>query len=228
MAIKLSDIDFSTTASLAIPEGNVIKITRNGNIVWEKSSGYTQVEYIGLTRTQYINTGLKASNVTRVVLDFEVTDTSVDNYIFGTQKPQGITVVERYCLQWNKVAGYYSMLTNGVETTFSGFNVVTGLGRHLLDKNRDNTTLDGRSINKSAGTFTTSYDMYLGTINSGGTPSSYGMIGMIYSCQIYDNDVLVRDFIPCVNPSGVAGLYDSVNDVFYENAGTGTFTAGAA
>lgn len=36
----------------------------------------------------------------------------------------------------------------------------------------------------------------------------------------------VRNFIPCKNISGILGLYDIVNNIFYTNAGTGTFTAG--
>ena len=46
------------------------------------------------------------------------------------------------------------------------------------------------------------------------------------SCKIYDNGTLVRDFIPCKNASGVVGLWDDVNSAFYQNAGSGTFTAG--
>ena len=48
----------------------------------------------------------------------------------------------------------------------------------------------------------------------------------LYSCKIYDNGTLVRDFIPCQTTSGEIGLWDDVNSVFYGNAGTGTFTAG--
>ena len=48
----------------------------------------------------------------------------------------------------------------------------------------------------------------------------------MYGCKIYSNDVLVRDFIPCKNASGVVGMWDDVNDTFYSNAGSGTFTAG--
>ena len=33
--------------------------------------------------------------------------------------------------------------------------------------------------------------------------------------------------IPCKNPSNEIGMYDLVNDVFYSNAGTGSFIAGA-
>jgi hypothetical protein len=199
-----------------------------GNSPARLPSGYTEVEYIGLTGTQYVDTGFKASNTTRVVMDFELTDTSVDNYIFGAYKPSGITAVERYYLWWSKTHNYYTMYTNDAGSSFTGFKEVAGLGRHLLDKNRNNTILDEVSMSVNDSTFTTSYDMYLGTVNSGGTPRSTGMVGKIYSCQIYDNDVLVRDFVPCVNASGVAGLYDLANGVFYGNAGTGVFEAGLA
>ena len=43
---------------------------------------------------------------------------------------------------------------------------------------------------------------------------------------IWESDTRVRDFIPCKNPSGTVGLYDTVNGTFYGNAGTGTFIAG--
>ena len=42
--------------------------------------------------------------------------------------------------------------------------------------------------------------------------------------QIYDNDILVRDFVPCINAEGEYGLYDFVNSQFYGNVGTGSFT----
>lgn len=45
--------------------------------------------------------------------------------------------------------------------------------------------------------------------------------------EITKNNELVRDFIPVQRKSdNVLGLYDLVNDVFYTNDGTGTFTAG--
>ena len=37
--------------------------------------------------------------------------------------------------------------------------------------------------------------------------------------KIYDNDVLVRDFVPCKNVSNVVGLYDRVNGAFYTDTG---------
>lgn len=46
----------------------------------------------------------------------------------------------------------------------------------------------------------------------------------LYSCKIYDNGTLARDYIPCVSPDGEYGLYDMVEEKFYSNQGTGQFT----
>ena len=49
----------------------------------------------------------------------------------------------------------------------------------------------------------------------------------IYECAIWDNNILLKKFIPCYRKSDdVIGMYDVVNGVFYTNAGTGTFTKG--
>ncbi|MDY6152100.1 MAG: hypothetical protein SPI06_01690 [Terrisporobacter sp.] len=49
-----------------------------------------------------------------------------------------------------------------------------------------------------------------------------------YKVKIYDNGILVRDFIPIKTTTNIYGLWDKVNKVFYKNAGTGTFTGGPA
>ena len=53
-------------------------------------------------------------------------------------------------------------------------------------------------------------------MNTGGTVDTRRISGKLYGCKIYDNDKIVRDFIPCKNSSGVIGLYDTVNSQFYQ------------
>ena len=50
--------------------------------------------------------------------------------------------------------------------------------------------------------------------------------GKIYYVKIYDNDVLVRDFIPVLDKDGTPCMYDKVEHKLYYNAGTGDFIAG--
>lgn len=48
----------------------------------------------------------------------------------------------------------------------------------------------------------------------------------MYRCQIYQDSLLIRDFVPAKRKSdNVIGLYDIANNVFYTNgSGSGTFT----
>ena len=49
----------------------------------------------------------------------------------------------------------------------------------------------------------------------------------IYYFKIYENGVLVRNYVPCYRISdGVIGLYETVTGTFVTNAGEGTFTKG--
>ncbi len=50
---------------------------------------------------------------------------------------------------------------------------------------------------------------------------------ILYSAKITVDGVLERDFVPCYRKSDdEIGMYDLVNDIFYTNQGTGTFTKG--
>lgn len=47
-----------------------------------------------------------------------------------------------------------------------------------------------------------------------------------FGFKILQNDILVRDFIPCINPNNVVGMYDIVNGVFYSSPNGTAFVAG--
>ena len=64
-------------------------------------------------------------------------------------------------------------------------------------------------------------------IGSRGTNTSWRFEGKIYYFKITDKSTnnIVRWMVPTVrNSDGVAGMYDVVNNIFYTNSGTGTFT----
>ena len=64
--------------------------------------------------------------------------------------------------------------------------------------------------------------LYLFCTNTNDSPLVFAKMNL-YTCKIYDNDKIVRNYIPCVNPSGKAGLFDLVESKFYENKGSGEF-----
>lgn len=182
--------------------------------------GYTQLEYIRLTGTQYINTGYKARYTTRVVLDFELEDTSVNTAIFGGRSG---TSSRTFSFFWMAAGNFRS----DYGTTQTTVNVTDGSGRHTVDKNKTSTTVDDASVKVDSYTFTGAYNMYLGTVNTAGAAFEPGLTGKIYSCRIEEAGDLERDFVPCADPSGTVGMYDTANGVFYGNSGSGVFEAPA-
>lgn len=70
---------------------------------------------------------------------------------------------------------------------------------------------------------TSALDLYLFACDGG---SVQCVKARMYACKLYSDGTLVRDYVPCIDPAGAAGLYDLVGGRFYGSAGTGTFTAG--
>lgn len=183
--------------------------------------GYTRVEYIQSSGTQYIDTGFKPNNNTRVVMDFQFVSAPTSNHavIFGARDA---TNVNSFCVFYIK-DGYFRSDYGATNTNQWAIN---STARYTIDKNKETTSLNNTTQSYSATTFQGGYNMYLFALNTGGA-LGFGSQGLkVYSCQIYDNGTLIRDYVPCINAKGVAGLYDAVNGVFYANAGTGSFTTG--
>ena len=69
----------------------------------------------------------------------------------------------------------------------------------------------------------TNYNLYLCSYKN-----DYFYSGKIYRVKIWKSGVLERDMIPCYRKNDyVAGLFDTVHEVFYTNSGTGAFSVGA-
>lgn len=180
-------------------------------------SGYTLLEYIQSSGTQYIDTGFKPNNNTRVAMDaLFATAPSTTSALFGAR----VSATDRnYALIWSSSGAFRSDYNNVYTQTWS----VAANTRRVYDKDGETTTIDGTAQAYTNATFQTPYSLYLCASNNAGTASWLSPL-RIYSCQLYDNGTLVRDFVPCKNSNGVFGMYDMVNAQFYANAGSGSFT----
>lgn len=186
-------------------------------------SGYTQLEYIQSSGNQYINTGVVPTPNTRAVIDAQITAQTVPSAAYlGERSGSGGTDKTGYVL-WSMSTGANvssDFFGNRVSKTMSTIGT-----RVLIDKNKASVTINGSTITNSAAAGTATLPIFLLASNEKGT-AAYGIAAKLYSCQLYDNGTLVRNFVPCKNASGAVGLYDIVGKQFYANAGTGTFTAG--
>ena len=126
---------------------------------------------------------------------------------------------------WTLSGGF---ATYGSQDYKSNLGITTGK-KHTVSQAKNVLTVDRTSYTFTKQTFTAPYSLLLfATHRSSGIKICASAASLkIYSCKIYNNGTLVRDFVPAKNSSGTIGLYDIVNGAFYANAGSGTFTAGA-
>lgn len=186
-------------------------------------SGYQQLEYIESTGTQYVDTGVVPNHNTAVMLDIDIVNADNWGPIFGSRDAN---VTNEFCMfAHNPTSVYQDGYGNVAHVNISVSSV---LGRQTINKALNNTYINDELKNSfTAATFQGTYPMFLFQINSGGSAVAYKISGRIYKAVITKSSTIVRDFIPCKNPSGTVGLYDTVNGTYYGNSGTGVFTAGA-
>lgn len=180
-------------------------------------SGYTQLEYIQSSGAQYIDTKFKPNQNTRVAGVFKTTDTGIPYFWWGARTS-------------SETANFCTLrVGSGVRSDYGESKVKVlsspSTEKVLIDQSKNICTYDTTSIENVISTFVSQYSLFLFAANTGGQAGYFGHHKM-YSCKIYDNETLVRNFVPCKNASGAVGLYDIVEGQFYANAGTGAFTAG--
>lgn len=177
-------------------------------------SGYRELAYIKSSGTQYIDIGFKPNQNTRMVLEAASTEGKSDNnvYLFGCDAGFGTNGFS--VSTWT--AGF------GSATSTSDFDWSDG-EKHTIDLNCGTLTIDGTVKWTATATFQSAYNAYVMSMNrSGNTVMPF--TGKLFSCKVYDNGTLIRDCVPAKRISdSVVGLYDTVNSVFYTNAGTGSF-----
>ena len=178
-------------------------------------SGYRELAYIKSSGTQYIDTGFKPNHNTRLVLNCSIINSGDTMFVFGSRIGYQNTAFALH-IEGGIIKDHYA------STVWS--SSIIDNGKHTIDKNKNVTTIDGTRYTHTTATFQSSYNMQLFALNQSGSIDSRRVSMSIYSCKIYDNGILVRDFVPAKRTSdSVVGLYDVVNDVFYTNNGTGTF-----
>lgn len=218
---------------------------------------YQRVEYIENSGTQYINTGYYwTSDNVRAVLSANVTTHNQATSLFGNEEYIGgdryfaliphnsggtmkIFSLDRNLIEFTYPFSTDMILDVSASTQGSDKYVNLAITSNGSTKNYGGKATTGGSVITNPNNLKTGVgEIYLfASHNSGkgavtgGTPNMVGnqIVGKmkVYSFKMYDNNILVRDFVPVVRSrDGVAGLYDMVGHKFYANAGSGSFKAG--
>ena len=184
---------------------------------------YQELTYIQSTsdRKQYINTGLVPKSNLKIECKLLVVNYSDYDVILGQ------TVSDMN----NGSIALRVFKTPAIDCSYSGhqkIEVKISYNTELeISAWNCGITINNSTASKSAISFTpNNLSLYM----FGGNQNNSlwrGFYGRIYYMRLYNDDNLVREFIPARRRSdSVLGMYDLVNDKFYTNNGSGSFVAG--
>lgn len=183
-------------------------------LVWANPNIYLQA-----SGTQYINTGV----VPNQIYSYECTylTTSTNNQVMFGQRSNGD-------------------FSSSTDQLYLNANTQNNVLQELIFRGQSSTTRTISTNVKYVSKFTdtrtnlsaTTRTLSLMALNNKGTQAAF-FVGKMYRLKIDNNGTLLRDFVPV--PSGMtigsyttpsAGMFDIVNQQFYANSGSGTFTWG--
>ena len=190
-----------------------------------------KLEYIETSGGQYIDTGYIVNPNTSLVMRCNVQAQYQFPAPFGVRASSGY---QAFC---------YFARDNGASRAVISFGSgELRLSQPLAVYNNDieitftnstftikNVTTDELLVNSTftqMGALSQTLSLYLFTLNeSGHDIGSICWTNMkLYSCEIYEDETLVKSYLPMLDDSMVPCLYESVNKETFYNAGSGSFT----
>lgn len=186
---------------------------------------YQEVKYLKSDNKSYIDTGVivpKTANTVGAKVTGKFNQISGYSYMFGVQNGGGLGV------QFNLVNSTYRIGAARINMEDIPHNPRTDYvtveanyennGKALMDGDElVLTTFPGNDYNL----------LLFGYTSYQNVPTyNYGQTSIRYA-EITEGTSVIRQLIPCYRKTDhTAGMYDLVNDVFYTNAGPGTFVIG--
>jgi len=188
---------------------------RGYNFVGWKVPQYIPIEYLendpGKT---YVNTGYIANSETKILVDYILAGNYTENCPIISSSSFGIN---------HGCVGCWATATN-ITYVFGSSRgspkvEASTVGRRLVVLGKEGLYINGEyknSVYQDQAFRSSAFSVF----------ASSKCLLRIYSFQIYQNDILVHDYVPALDLSGVACLYDKVDNEFLYNEGTGEFVAG--
>ena len=211
--------------------GELSTLTKEGYtfVEWKQlPSDYEGLEYIASTGTQRIDTGVPGNN----------DDLSFEIKYEWTRLPSNGSYLYVFGNYVNEETDVTRIVQYGSSTTYSEVNKRASAPQYTYSEGRSANTIyieklsndsyevNGNSVRmngKAIGNANAS-NIFLFAANA---TAIYSARIKLYEFKIYDDNTLIRYFIPCRNKdTGIVGLYDVVNDVFYTDTNSNEFDHG--
>ena len=179
-------------------------------------ANYVPIEYLKNTGTQYIDTGLSISSNIKIEIKFQ---SFVSGWLLGaTDGSNG---------RWGATPTQTSLIWYSKKTSVTDETYYNPNGINIAEFDYANgMTINGHYLpfasQQSYGNVSNHHLYIFFADGSSVNIQSHA----VYYFKIYNNNVLVRDFIPVIDSNAVPCMYDKVESKFYYNAGTGDFISG--
>ena len=190
-------------------------------------TGYTPLEYIETTGTQYIvlPTFADASNID-ITVDVLHTNGTDEQILFSATRTTSIQFLYTISSTWRAwISGLGNhAVTEDIQHRHKFLIKTTSSGVEYYVDGVKNTNVPTNLYTSSEFSNKTPK---LGARTRGDGAADYFWQGKIYAFNATCNGTVCMNLIPAIRHSDNAiGMYDTVSNTFRENAGTGTFTAG--
>lgn len=190
--------------------------------------GYTQLEYIESTGTQYIDTGVKLNYQSEVTAEFQFTEGySTITSVFGVRNQANPTANHAYAFWRNGAKVFrHDMFTDSI--SISGPDATS---RHVVKCVQNKVDVSGTSVEHdilSIEKNETSDTLAVFCCKSSGTAKNFSKM-KLYSLDINatPGTTTPLNMVPAKRDSdGAIGLFETNASKFYGNEGTGSFVAG--
>lgn len=176
--------------------------------------GFRQVEYLQSSFNAAILTGIEPTATTWVRVDgLAITANSLFG-VYGALGIDGYTIGSRQTYR-----GFW-----GSDNYYSDYDIGV---RHVFDLDSGNLKIDGNLVYEfPKGTITGTEQIVLFGRSRNGNVQDTGTV-QIYSAEIWDDGVTLRDYVPCVRKSDeAAGMYDMISGAFFGSYSIAEFTPG--
>ena len=196
-----------------VPGYERLRIERSKKPETQLPDGYTELQYLESSGTQWIDTVVKPDQTYALKIKFQTEQSSSGGIAVSDANWQS----NGFGIWCNAAAfGNGTMQT----TEWHGTTPIE------IELSQQGLFVNGNlTWTPDTATFTVPANMTLFALNRNGSIAEK-LTGKIYFAQLLKAGKPVRNFIPCTNPSGIPGMYDAVEGKFYGNAGTGVFLAG--
>lgn len=204
-------------------------------LMWQKAQeqsglpeGYTAVNYLQSSGTQWIEMGIAPNQNTKAVLKIKINvfesrgATLIGSRTDNNSNDQFTTYIDdyggrRFLFRMDsqpKAISWTGLTTDKIYT-------VTLSGTEMKAELEDGTAVFSQTFSVSDFTSTATMTLFRAKNVAG----SY-FSGRIYSCKHYSSDELIQDFVPCLDTNGVPCMFDFVSQKPFYNKGSGSFTWG--